>query len=52
MRLIDWNRGTPYIFISVDKELLEETDMLFARKFDCTVDKEIVNYVVEKLNVK
>lgn len=52
MRLIDWNRGTPYIFRSVDKELLEETDMLFARKFDCTVDKEIVNYVVEKLNVK
>ena len=45
MRLIDWNRGTPYIFRSVDKEILKETDMLFARKFDCTVDREIIDYI-------
>ena len=52
MRLIDWERGTPYIFRSEDKKLLEETDMLFARKFDCMVYKGIVNYVAEKLNAK
>ena len=51
MRLIDWNRGAPYIFRSLDKELLEETDMLFARKFDCTVDKKIIDYITQSLAI-
>lgn len=49
MRLIDWKRGTPYIFRSTDREMLKETDMLFVRKFDCTVDREIVDYVACEL---
>lgn len=51
MRLIDWSRGTPYVFKSIDREMLRETDMLFARKFDCTIDREIIDYVARSLAV-
>lgn len=34
MRLIDWERGTPYIFRTDDFPLLANSSMLFARKFD------------------
>lgn len=49
MRLIDWNRGTPYIFRQCDRDELSESDMLFARKFDCSVDREIIDYVAQDL---
>ena len=47
MRLIDWERGTPYIFKIEDKKMLTETDMLFARKFDCNMDREIIDYIAQ-----
>ena len=34
MRLIDWKRGNPYVWTLADKEELEQSNRLFARKFD------------------
>ncbi len=36
MRLIDWQRGTPYIWTEKDREELDTTPFLLARKFDDT----------------
>lgn len=49
MRLIDWNRGNPYIFKYIDKSLLKQTDMLFARKFNCEVDRKIIEFIAQSL---
>ena len=49
MRLIDWDRGTPYVFQSCDKEQLLNSPMIFARKFDCEVDKDIIGFLKEYL---
>lgn len=43
MRFVDWNRGNPYVFRADDFELLTNSKMLFARKFDDNVDLDIVN---------
>lgn len=45
MRLIDWTRGDPYVFRYSDRRELVESDMLFARKFDCNVDREIIDCI-------
>lgn len=42
MRLIDWHRGTPYTYRMDDFHLLEQSHMLFARKFDEKIDSEII----------
>ncbi len=42
MRLIDWERGHPYVFRREDFDMLIQSDYLFARKFDMTVDAEII----------
>ena len=42
MRMIDWNRGTPYVFRKEDYELLKKSSYLFARKFDEEIDKDIL----------
>ena len=42
LRLIDWNRGTPYVFRSADYEELKNTPALFARKFDENIDDRII----------
>lgn len=34
MRLIDWNRGNPYVWTMADREELQASHRLFARKFD------------------
>lgn len=49
MRLIDWDRGLPYTFRSSDFEELTTSPYLFARKFDASVDKEIVVALKEHL---
>lgn len=44
-RLIDWERGSnnnPYVFRETDYEELKSSKALFARKFDLTIDKKIV----------
>lgn len=51
LRFIDWKRGkngNPYIFKFEDLELLEQRNELFARKFSETVDKKIIEALIEK----
>lgn len=47
-RLIDWNRGTPYVFRKDDLDELLNSPFLFARKFDPVIDKEIIELIVTK----
>lgn len=49
MRLIDWNRGTPYVFKEDDFEELKQSDMLFARKFSLDTDRKIVESITDYL---
>ena len=44
-RYIDWERGTPYIFRASDYDELMESDCLFARKFDETIDNVIIDKI-------
>ncbi len=39
LRLIDWDRGTPYTFTWEDFDMLKQSDKLFARKFDSKEDE-------------
>lgn len=48
-REIDWTRGKPYIFRKSDFDELIASDMLFARKFNCIVDKEIIKMIQNRL---
>lgn len=48
-RLIDWNRGNPYTFRAQDQELLLQSKMLFARKFDEKTDSKIIEIIAGKL---
>lgn len=50
MRYIDWNRGNPYVFRTKDYKSLMDSKMLFARKFDINVDKNIVDMIYKKIN--
>ena len=47
-RLIDWNRGKPYVFRSQDLDELKNSSYLFARKFDSKIDKEIIDLITEE----
>lgn len=43
MRLIDWNRGNPYVFQIDDFESIILSPMLFARKFDQRIDDKVID---------
>ena len=45
MRLIDWERGDPYVFRIDDLDELKSTDLLFCRKFDSQIDGDIIQSV-------
>ncbi len=47
MRLIDWERGNPYIFRSNDFDLIINSPCIFARKFDLSVDSKIIKRIQE-----
>ncbi len=53
-RYIDWDRGNPYIFRTVDFEDLISSPAMFARKFSMETDKEIVykirDYIGDRAN--
>lgn len=49
MRYIDWKKGNPYIWTMADKDLLMNTPFLWARKFDLSIDAEIIEYL--KINI-
>lgn len=44
LRTIDWQRGTPFTFTEEDKDFLQASDGLFARKFDENKDMAIVDF--------
>ena len=46
-RLIDWERGHPYTWRSIDIDELKDTEALFGRKFNSTIDKNIINSIGE-----
>lgn len=46
LRLVDWERGNPYIWKKEDKELLLNSKYLWARKFDIYVDCRIIDLLV------
>lgn len=52
LRKIDWGRGKPYVWTSKEYEELINSKCFFARKFDPTVDEEIIqklsNYLLQK----
>lgn len=52
MRKIDWNRGMPYIYRINDYEDLINSNYLFARKFNSTVDKEIIDKIANTIKEK
>ena len=52
MRLIDWNRGKPYVFRSSDFEELVNSNMLFARKFESEIDSEIIDMIKNHILAK
>ena len=45
MRLIDWDRGSPYTFKIDDYSQIKKSNMLFARKFQVDVDEKIINKI-------
>lgn len=49
LRLIDWNRGDPYVWKKDDINELLQSKCLFARKFDEKIDAEIIRKIKEYL---
>lgn len=49
MRLIDWKRGSPYIWHIGDFEEIKNSPCIFARKFDFNIDNEIIEKVINDL---
>lgn len=44
-RQIDWKRGKPYTYTIDDYDFLVKSPLLFARKFDCKKDVEIIDKI-------
>jgi Core-2/I-Branching enzyme. len=49
LRYIDWGRGEPYIFRASDLNELIDSPMMFARKFDESVDSEVISMLYDEL---
>ena len=47
-RLIDWERGNPYVWRREDYDLIKASPCMFARKFDMNVDSEIIEMLTEE----
>ena len=52
MRYIDWSRGDPYVFREKDFDDLISSDLLFARKFDENIDRDIIFHIYKYLSNK
>lgn len=48
-RLIDWQRGNPYVFRTEDFKMIKNSPAVFARKFDMDVDSEIIDKVLKSI---
>lgn len=44
-RLIDWERGNPYVFRMADYDEIMQSPAMFARKFSMQTDPEIVKAI-------
>jgi hypothetical protein len=51
-RLIDWERGNPYIWRTEDFDLIKSSPCMFARKFDLSVDSNIVDLILDMTGKK
>lgn len=51
-RYMDWKRGRPYTFRIEDYSLLMNSGLLFARKFDESIDREIVDAIYQTIKEK
>ena len=51
MRLIDWKRGSPYVYKESDYEELTNSELMFARKFNYSDYPQIIDMLMEK-NIK
>lgn len=49
LRLIDWQKGSPYVFRLEDYNRLMNSGFLFARKFDNNTDNEIILRISETI---
>ncbi|OZG68548.1 beta-1,6-N-acetylglucosaminyltransferase [Bifidobacterium eulemuris] len=49
MRIIDWERGNPYVFRACDLETLRNSAMLFARKFDERIDNNVIMKIAKEI---
>lgn len=49
MRYIDWKKGNPAILKMEDYDSMMKSNMIFARKFSSTVDKEVIDKIYNKL---
>lgn len=47
LRLVDWNRGNPYVWRYEDKEILLNSNYIWARKFDYNIDSKIIDTLLE-----
>ena len=45
MRYIDWSSNRPHTFTREDIEKLKNSDLMFARKFDCNVDSTVIKEI-------
>lgn len=48
-RLIDWNRGNPYVFRESDFNEIMASPCMFARKFDLNVDRAIIDLILNEI---
>ena len=49
LRMVDFNRGNPYVYRMDDFEELMQSGNLFARKFDMDVDADIISAIKDKV---
>ena len=47
LRIIEWGEGAPHVYAGTDFERLVNSGRLFARKFDSSVDFEIIKRLME-----
>lgn len=52
VRLIDWDRGTPYVFKNENFIELINSKCLFVRKFDINIDSEVVDNIYKFISYK
>ena len=51
-RLIDWQRGNPYVWRTTDYDELMKSEAMFARKFSSSLDKKIIDMITNHTDDK